>query len=168
VRPEPLLRAGHVAALHAFGRLPGPVRRLAVRAGTPSYTVGAVLALAHDGSYLLLCQRHRPDWSLPGGLLDRGEHPADGVRREVREELGLAVEVGEPATVVADPGLRRVDVVYRVDVDHRPPVRPGPEVGTVRWMRLGELGADDEPTLGVLRALERAQRPGAARGRLLP
>lgn len=28
-------------------------------------------------------------WDVPGGFLEYGEHPEDGVRREIREELGL-------------------------------------------------------------------------------
>jgi 8-oxo-dGTP diphosphatase len=36
-------------------------------------------------------------WACPGGGLDEGESVADGLRRELREELGLAVEeVGAP------------------------------------------------------------------------
>lgn len=31
-------------------------------------------------------------WTLPGGGLDHGEHPRDGVRREVYEETGMRVE----------------------------------------------------------------------------
>ena len=34
-------------------------------------------------------------WGLPGGFLDEGEHPHDGLRRELREETGLDVEPGE-------------------------------------------------------------------------
>jgi ADP-ribose pyrophosphatase YjhB (NUDIX family) len=32
-------------------------------------------------------------WDVPGGFLEAGEHPEAGVRRELREETGLAVRV---------------------------------------------------------------------------
>ncbi|GIJ23087.1 NUDIX hydrolase [Micromonospora lutea] len=41
-------------------------------------------------------------WSLPGGGLEHGEHPAHAVVREVTEETGLTVEVTGLRAVVAD------------------------------------------------------------------
>ncbi|GAA0795737.1 NUDIX hydrolase [Spirilliplanes yamanashiensis] len=61
-------------------------------------------------------------WSLPGGGLDQGEAPADGVMREFREETGLAVGVGQLMAALADvcrlPGaLEHADrLVYEVTV----------------------------------------------------
>jgi 8-oxo-dGTP pyrophosphatase MutT (NUDIX family) len=47
----------------------------------------------HDGSVLLLLNE-RGEWDLPGGRPDAGEDHRAALRREVREETGLEVEVG--------------------------------------------------------------------------
>ncbi len=36
----------------------------------------------------------RGTWDLVGGFVGEGEHPLDGLRREVREETGVEFEVG--------------------------------------------------------------------------
>ena len=80
-------RKAGTAALVGFRLMPGPLRRAAVRVGAPTYTAGAVCVLEHEGEVLFLWQPHRRGWSLPGGLLGRGEAPADAVRRAVAEPL---------------------------------------------------------------------------------
>jgi 8-oxo-dGTP pyrophosphatase MutT (NUDIX family) len=47
----------------------------------------------HDGCVLLLLNE-RGEWDLPGGRPDAGEDHRAALRREVREETGLEVEVG--------------------------------------------------------------------------
>lgn len=161
-----LRRKAYTAALLAFRHMPAVLRRAAVRAATPSYTVGAVCALQDDdGSVLFLRQPHRRGWSLPGGLLDRGESPADGVTREIREETALDVEVGEPVATLVHPQLRRVDVIFRIRVDGRPEVTVGGEAKGFRWLRPQEVPEVDDATTDILAALDRA--PQRSDGRVL-
>ncbi|MGH9275104.1 MAG: NUDIX domain-containing protein, partial [Acidimicrobiales bacterium] len=93
------MRAGlHRGALQVYRRLPVWARRRVVRTIAPGYTVGAMCFIERDdGAMLLVRLSYRQSWGVPGGLLKRGEVPADAARREVREEVGLEIElVGEP------------------------------------------------------------------------
>ena len=63
-------------------------------------------------------------WTLPGGGLDFGEDPVDGVLRELREETGLEGRIDrlagvlsyvlEPSETVLGDRLHVVAVLYRV------------------------------------------------------
>lgn len=58
-----------------------------------SLTVGCVLL--RDGRALVTVRGVEPEkgrYDVPGGFLEAGEHPVDGLRREAREELGVEVE----------------------------------------------------------------------------
>lgn len=60
--------------------------------------IGAAAVVVHDGRVLLIRRGHAPDageWSIPGGAVDLGEPVEDALRREVREETGLEIAVGE-------------------------------------------------------------------------
>lgn len=61
--------------------------------------VGTNSAVFRDDGRLLLIQRADDLlWALPGGLLEIGESPSEGARREVEEETGLSVR---PVKLVA-------------------------------------------------------------------
>lgn len=90
-----------------------PVRWLArLTAGivAPRHPVGAVgVIFNEDGKVRLFERAFRTDypWDLPGGWVERGEHPRDTTARGLREELGLEVEVGARSAVFAGMRLRR-------------------------------------------------------------
>jgi ADP-ribose pyrophosphatase YjhB (NUDIX family) len=157
-------RRAYLALLHAFQRVPRPWRRRIVRFVSPSYTVGAICLIErHDGQVLLIRHSYRERWGIPGGLLRRGEDPADGAVREVAEEVGLQVElVGAPAVVVAAE-YQRVDVVYRARPsanEHVSAARPvSAEIREVGWFDPEDLPELQEETANALVALARVRHP---------
>jgi 8-oxo-dGTP diphosphatase len=61
----------------------------------PVVGVGGVVV--REGRALIVKRAHEPrrgEWSIPGGAVEVGERLTDAVRRELREETGLEVEVG--------------------------------------------------------------------------
>ena len=70
----------------------------------PSRPVVGVGAIITDGDRVLLVRRGREPskglWSIPGGMLELGESLVEGIRREVREEVGLDVQVLEMVEVL--------------------------------------------------------------------
>ena len=150
----------HRALLLLFRRLPVRARRRVVRTIAPSYTVGSICVIERaDGAVLLVRLSYRRSWGLPGGLLKRGETPAEAAHREVKEESTLEVELlGDPAVVV-DEEAQRVDVVFRarpapgVDPDAATP--SSPEIVEVRWFSPEELPDLQFEASGAMVALAR-------------
>ena len=123
-------------------------------------------ALIFDGDSILLVERAgeplKGYWSLPGGLLETGELIEDAVRREVREETGLDVEL-----------LYRFDIFERIMKDDQGraeyhyvlvdyvckvtggEARAADDVSRVEWVPHAKLG-DYKITAGTLEAVERA------------
>jgi mutator protein MutT len=64
----------------------------------PDRPIVGVGAIVLDGNRVVLVKRaHEPlkgEWSVPGGAVDVGETLEQAIRREVREETCLDVEVG--------------------------------------------------------------------------
>lgn len=105
-----------------------------------------------DDRRVLIAQRRADQklalrWEFPGGKLERGEAPVDAVARELREELGIDVEVGRVWDVLfhAYPDFDLVMLVYACRI-----VRGEPhavEVAQVAW-----VAAQDLPTWDILEA----------------
>lgn len=73
----------------------------------PILGVGAIVFNA--SGQVLLAQRGKPprigQWSIPGGMLELGEKLTEGIRREVQEECGIEIEVGE-VVLIYEPIFR--------------------------------------------------------------
>lgn len=102
------------------------------------------------GRLLMIRRAHPPAagaWSLPGGRVEPGEDDATAVVREIAEETGLAVEVGEHVgTVRRDaPDGRVYDIRdYRCRaVDPRAVPRAGDDATDAQWVDADAYGAMD-------------------------
>ena len=139
-----------------------------MRTIAPGFTVGAICLIERaDGRVLLIRQSYRQRWGLPGGLLQRGEEAAVAARREIREEVGVEIElVGEP-TVVVDPGSRRVDVIYRArpvaDVTADEATPSSVEIIEARWFSPVELPELQKESAEAIQAIARASFSPPAR-----
>lgn len=63
----------------------------------PGHPVTAAVLITSPGDDLLIVHpaEDGAPWQLPGGIVEQHESPLDAVRREVREELGLDLDVRE-------------------------------------------------------------------------
>jgi 8-oxo-dGTP pyrophosphatase MutT (NUDIX family) len=144
----------------AFYRLPGRWRRRLVRVASAKYIVGGVVLVrdadaAAPARLVLLRQPPGYGWSLPAGLLKKGEPPVVGAARELLEETGIRVSPGEltpadPAAVVHHRG-RWVDVVFEARVPAEVAFAvDGAEVFEAAWHRLDALPPLTPPTARLL------------------
>jgi 8-oxo-dGTP diphosphatase len=134
----------------------------------PIIGVGAVIV---EGDRVLLVRRDteplRGEWSVPGGMLELGEKLRDGVRREVEEETGIAVEPGEVLDVfdsIFTDTLGRTQYHY-VLIDYLCRVisgeaRAGSDVSDVRW-----VGSEALPAMELRESIEQVVRKGLLRAR---
>lgn len=60
-----------------------------LRAYLTPVLIGSGAVVSVKGKIVLVRHSYVAGWKLPGGGVDRGEAPADGVLRELREEIGL-------------------------------------------------------------------------------
>lgn len=113
----------------------------------PIVGVGAVIL--QDDRVLLVRRGKEPlkgVWSLPGGALELGERLEAGIRREIREEVGLEVEVGPIVEVFEriTPDERGVVRYHYVLIDYlcRPTggsLLAADDADDARWVTLSEL-----------------------------
>lgn len=113
----------------------------------------AVGAVIEDGEGKLLLVRHIPrkggfwagKWICPGGKLERGEGIEEGIRREVKEETNLDIQLITPLIpferIVKEGEEVSLHVIY-IDYTARlagGELKPGDDVGEAKWVSKEEL-----------------------------
>ncbi len=145
---------------------PGSAETLPAGSNRPVRVVAAVLV--RDGR-ILACRRAAGReaagrWEFPGGKVEAGEDPATALRREITEELGIAIRPGRlldrSTTRVGD---RLIDLsCYLVDsVDSTP--THSTDHDRLCWCAPGDLAALAwaEPDLPTVRRLAAGETEGA-------
>ena len=115
----------------------------------PIPAVAAVMI--REGKLLLIRRGVEPSmgkWSIPGGSIEWGEPMMEAVKREVREETGLEVEVGRIAGVfdliIRDEESGPAFHYVIIDLFASPvggTLTPGDDAVEARWVPIEDLGS---------------------------
>ncbi len=132
--------------------LPYTVRRFFVRVTNPTFTASAAAVVRNrEGKVLLLHHLLRPSggWGLPGGFLDRGEHPEKAVRRELKEETGI--EITDLRLLYTRTIGGHIEIMFSARTEDEPRIMSG-EIDQLGWFAFDdipvELPGDQRRTIG--------------------
>lgn len=106
--------------------------------------------IVEDGKALVsvrACEPEKGRLDLPGGFLEVGEHPVDGLVREAKEELGVEIEVVGPPILLethtyGPDGHYVLSIGFKASIVRGEP-NPTDDVATIRWVSAEELDAAD-------------------------
>ena len=145
---------------------PRGLKRLGVRLTQARFTVTAG-AVVTDGRGRVLLLRHvfraGDGWGVPGGFLEPGEQPEEGIRRELREEAGLEVEGVRLVLVRSFRRPQQVEILFRARAPRAGDARAASaEVSRAEWFAPDALPAG--LPADQRRLIERALESGAPAG----
>lgn len=92
--------------------LPKGLQLFIMRMLNDEFLIGVTGVIVNDKSEVLLVKHtyRQTEWSLPGGYLKRGEHPLEGIEREILEETGLEVKIEKIFKTGHDAKSARLDM----------------------------------------------------------
>ena len=81
-------------AVKIWTKMPRRLRQRLIRATQKKFTASAGAVIVKEKKVLLLehAMRAGPGWGIPGGFLEHREQADEGLRRELREEIGLELK----------------------------------------------------------------------------
>lgn len=61
----------------------------------PTHIIAGAGIVTNDTDEVLMVKTYNYGWVFPGGQVEVGENVIDAVKREIMEEAGIEIEVGE-------------------------------------------------------------------------
>ena len=103
-----------LARLWKLLNLPKSAQLFFMRFFQNQFLVGVTGVIFNEKNEVLLFKHtyRQHSWSLPGGYLKSGEHPAEALEREIKEESSLVVSIDEPLKTRTDRTGSRLDMCY--------------------------------------------------------
>jgi 8-oxo-dGTP diphosphatase len=101
--------------------------------------------LVRDGRVLIGRRKIEPrfgHWDLPGGFLEEGEEPFEGLRREFREETGLEIEPVEWLGAWVEPYDDHFVLILNWIVRGEGEPVAADDIGDLAWFSAAELPAE--------------------------
>lgn len=97
-----------------FKILPKNIQLFIMRLFQSQFLVGVTGVILNDKNEVLLFKHtyRKQAWSLPGGYLKAGEHPAEALEREIKEESALVVSADEMLKTRTDRDGSRLDMCF--------------------------------------------------------
>ena len=103
-----------LAKIYKWLKLPKGIQLRVMRVFQDQFLVGVTGIIFNEKNEVLLFKHtyRAHSWSLPGGYLKSGEHPMEGLEREIKEESGLVVSVDDSLRTRTDRNSARIDLCY--------------------------------------------------------
>ncbi|HEX6221608.1 MAG TPA: NUDIX hydrolase [Acidimicrobiia bacterium] len=113
-----------------------------MRRSEPAPALGVGVVVLDEGRILLIKRGREPRkglWAVPGGKVEYGETMREAARREVAEETGIEVEVGDVVWVgeVIEDGFHLVIIDFEARMTGGE-LKPADDADDARWVPLEE------------------------------
>jgi len=122
-------------------------------------SIPATSIILYDGDKVLLVRRaiepKRGKWDFPGGFLKNGEHPADGLKREIKEELTVDIEIEDHLGIYLDKYIYdsannlATMCIYYVGKIAGGSIKTGDDVASAQWFSEDDFPWSDLAVVGA-------------------